>query len=81
LTPSEPLGEIVAASRDGRRTDQLAEEDHRGDVSAPITRAIGAGGWHEISEVTATVRPGGVLEKQPLQPTTDDAGVGAGYPS
>ena len=52
-------------------------EDDRLIVSEPFSDLPGV--WHEIPEATAaTARPGGVLEKQPFQPTTDDADLTAG---
>ena len=61
---------------DNPRFQRLTEDD-RLIVSEPFSDLPGV--WHEIPEATAaTVRPGGVLEKQPFQPTTDDADLTAG---
>jgi glutamine amidotransferase len=55
---------------------QRITEDDRLIVSEPFSDLPGV--WHEIPQATAaTVRPGGVLEKQRFQPTTDDADVTA----
>jgi glutamine amidotransferase len=57
---------------DNPRFQRLTEDD-RLIVSEPFSDLPGV--WHEIPEATAAiVRPGGVLEKQPFQPTTGDAG-------
>jgi hypothetical protein len=59
-----------------RRFARLTEDD-RLIVSEPFSDLPGV--WHEIPEATAAiVPPGGVLEKQPFKPTTDDAGLTAG---
>ena len=60
---------------DNPRFQRLTEGD-RLIVSEPFSDLPGV--WHEIPEATAAiVRRGGVLEKQPFQPTTD-AGLTAG---
>jgi predicted glutamine amidotransferase len=60
---------------DNPRFQRLTEDD-RLIVSEPFSDLPGV--WHEIPEATAAiVRRGGVLEKQPFQPTTD-AGLTAG---
>ena len=57
---------------DNPRFQRLTEDD-RLIVSEPFSDLPGV--WHEIPEATAAiVRPGGVFEKQPFQPTTGDAG-------
>jgi predicted glutamine amidotransferase len=61
---------------DNPRFQRLTEDD-RLIVSEPFSDLPGV--WHEIPEATAAiVRPGGVLEKQPFQPSTEDAGLTAG---
>jgi glutamine amidotransferase len=57
---------------DNPRFQRLTEGD-RLIVSEPFSDLPGV--WHEIPEATAAiVRPGGVFEKQPFQPTIGDAG-------
>jgi predicted glutamine amidotransferase len=61
---------------DNPRFQRLTEDD-RLIVSEPFSDLPGV--WHEIPEATAvTVRPGGVLEKHPFQPTTNDTDLTAG---